>query len=194
MIWRPTKRSCTTTCSLAVLRCCCLSLKDQVQGPTRRGSRLVVPRDCRRGWYRRRPDAQRLRWAGIGVFVLIVGTALTAALAFGTSWGLVGLVVVLAVLVGDWISQDAVVRTGAGSAMHRRILGFREMFLAGEGDRQAWAEQQNLFSRYLPYAIVFGCTEKWAETFSSLAAAGLVPQDSLVWWSSPRPFDWIIFS
>ena len=39
--------------------------------------------------------------------------------------------------------------------------------------RSRFAEQHNIFSEYLPYAIVFGCTEKWARAFEGLDAEAL---------------------
>ena len=54
-------------------------------------------------------------------------------------------------------------RTGKGSAMLSRVRGFRRLFDEGEEDTRArFAEQAGIFSQYLPYAIVFGCTDKWA--------------------------------
>jgi uncharacterized membrane protein YgcG len=148
----------------------------------------------RHGWYRRSPDRQRLRWSGIAVMVILAGVGLTVLLAMYTSWGWAGIAVILGGVALAIGAQKMPARTAKGTAVYRRTLGFREMFLAGEGERQAWAEEQNLFSRYLPYAIVFGLTDKWASTFEKLAAEGLVPPDSIGWWYSPRPFDWYVFS
>ena len=47
-----------------------------------------------------------------------------------------------------------------------------------------WAEEENVFTRYLPYAIVFGCTEKWAKAFEGLQQ---MPPDT-TWYRSSRPF------
>ncbi len=47
-----------------------------------------------------------------------------------------------------------------------------------------WAEEENVFTRYLPYAIVFGLTEKWAKAFEGLAQ---MPPDT-TWYLSSRPF------
>jgi uncharacterized membrane protein len=47
-----------------------------------------------------------------------------------------------------------------------------------------WAEEQNIFTRFLPYAIVFGCTEKWAKAFEGLDQ---MPPDT-IWYLSSRPF------
>ena len=50
--------------------------------------------------------------------------------------------------------------------MLSRVAGFRRLFDEGEEDTRArFAEQHDIFSQYLPYAIVFGCTKKWAKAF-----------------------------
>jgi uncharacterized membrane protein len=75
-------------------------------------------------------------------------------------------------------------RTSKGTAMLGRIRGFKELFDVGEGDRQRFIESKQLFSQYLPYAIVFGMAEKWAQTFEDL---GLSAEDMGVgtWYVSP---------
>jgi uncharacterized membrane protein len=68
--------------------------------------------------------------------------------------------------------------------MLRRVQGFRRLIENGEAERARFAERAGIFSEYLPYAIVFGATEKWARAFSGLdrevAQAG--------WYVSPHPF------
>ena len=59
-------------------------------------------------------------------------------------------------------------RTAKGYAVLRRVDGFRRFIDESEKDRAQFAERKNLFSEYLPYAIVFGATEKWASTFAGL--------------------------
>ena len=147
-----------------------------------------------RGWYRSRPDRTRATWLGVGFMALLAAGALSLALIAFTRWALIGVPLVLAALALMALSINMPARTGKGTAMYRRVLGFREMFVAGEGDRQNWAAEQNLFSRYLPYAMVFGMTEQWARTFAQLSAEGVVQTEQMGWWMSPRPFDWIIFS
>ena len=66
-------------------------------------------------------------------------------------------------------------RTAKGTALLRRTLAFREFVANGtEAAKAKFAEKENLFSEYLPYAIVFGVTEKWAKVFERLSrpAAG----------------------
>jgi uncharacterized membrane protein len=68
------------------------------------------------------------------------------------------------------------------------VLGFRRFIVESEKDRAKFAEQTNLFSEYLPYAIVFGVVDKWARTFEGLANA---PDTS--WYRSNQPFSAIAF-
>ena len=53
-----------------------------------------------------------------------------------------------------------------------------------------WAEQENVFTRFLPYAVVFGVTDKWAKAFESL---GQLPSDT-TWYVSSRPFVYAQFA
>jgi uncharacterized membrane protein len=54
------------------------------------------------------------------------------------------------------------------------VRGFRRLFDEGDEDlRSRFAEQHGIFSEYLPYAIVFGCTHKWAKAFEGLDAEQL---------------------
>ena len=126
------------------------------------------------GWYRVRPDRTRLWWRLIGIGVVIAGVALTFLVAATTSFGLIPLAIVLTGIVLLALGGTLPARTGKGSAMLSRIGGFRRLFDEGEEDtRSRFAEQQGIFSQYLPYAIVFGCTDKWARAFEGLSAEQL---------------------
>ena len=59
-------------------------------------------------------------------------------------------------------------RTAKGYGTLRRILGFKRFIDESEKERAQFAERQNLFSEYLPYAVVFGATDKWARAFAGL--------------------------
>jgi hypothetical protein len=138
------------------------------------------------GWYRVRPDHTRLGWRFMGVAVTVVGIGLTALVAATSSFGIIPLAVVLTGLVLLALGGRMPARTGKGSAMLSRVRGFRRLFDEGEEDvRARFAEQQGIFSQYLPYAIVFGCTEKWARAFEGLSAEQL---GATGWYSGPNLF------
>ena len=95
------------------------------------------------------------------------GTA--AASVAKTHLALIVVPVILAALVLIWGAHLMPRRTPKGIGMIRRVLGFRTYIETAEKDEAQFAERANLFSQYLPYAIVFGCTEKWARAFGGLA-------------------------
>jgi len=144
------------------------------------------------GWFPIRPDRVRSRWHGRGLLLLLVGVGVTFAAAKFTHLGLVALPVPLLGIVVMGSARYFPRRTAKGSALLGRVRGFKELFDAGEGERQRFAEQHQLFAQYLPYAIVFGCTEKWAQVFADL---GLSPQEMGlgVWYTSPYGYDPIHF-
>jgi uncharacterized membrane protein len=74
------------------------------------------------------------------------------------------------------------VRTPIGSAIAIQSLGFKKYLETAEADQIRWEEGQDIFSQYLPYAIAYGCADRWANTFEQLVARGApVPQPS--WYS-----------
>jgi uncharacterized protein (TIGR04222 family) len=144
------------------------------------------------GWFTRRPDRVRSRWLVIGVLVAVAGAALTAALAATTHLGLVPLPLVLVGLVLAVGHRWMPARTAKGSATLARTNGFRRYIETAEADRMQFAEQENVWAAYLPYAIVFGATRKWAKAFAGLGAEQQAAVGS--WYVSPYPFDSFGFS
>ena len=141
-------------------------------------------------WFRARPDQIRTRWAGRGALLAVAGGALTFALARWTHWGLVGIPVIVAGVALALMARRMPARTAKGTAMLRRIRGFRRVIATAETHMSRWAEEENVFTRYLPYAIVFGLTKKWAKAFEDM---GLRP-DTSSWYVGPRPFTAVAFA
>jgi uncharacterized membrane protein YgcG len=139
----------------------------------------------RRKWFVGRPDRVRGTWFGIGFAVLVLGFGIGYVLVRWTHLGLLA----VPVLVGGtllmagarWMPR----RTAKGTALVRRINGFRRVIETAETHMSRWAEEENVFTRFLPFAIVFGCTEKWAKAFAGLASA---PSTDTSWYVSTRPF------
>jgi uncharacterized membrane protein YgcG len=137
-----------------------------------------------RGWFVKRPDKVRASWHARGALLFIAGLALTFVLARWSTLGLVGIPVAVAGLILTVGARWMPSRTAKGTAIARRVAGFRTVIETAETHMSQWAEEQNVFTRYLPYAIVFGCTEKWAKAFEGLQ---LLPPDT-TWYLSSRPF------
>jgi uncharacterized membrane protein YgcG len=137
----------------------------------------------RRGWFVGRPDQVRRRWTGIGIGVLVAGGVLEFATVRWTHLGLVPIPVIVLGLLVTTVAHSMPRRTAKGTGLVRRVHGFRTVIATAETHLSRWAEQENVFTRYLPYAIVFGLTEKWAKAFEGLAA-----QADTSWYVSTHPF------
>lgn len=137
----------------------------------------------RRGWFRRSPQAQRNSWSGFGSLLIILGFIcafflgglVPAGRPFtdfpvrGTTVLAIGLV--LSGMIVKVLGKRMASRTADGSAVLAQSLGFRQYLVTAEANQIKFEEAQQIFSAYLPYAIVFGVASKWAKTFEQVAAA-----------------------
>lgn len=63
-------------------------------------------------------------------------------------------------------------RSALGHALFVQLAGFREYIATAEADRIRFDEGEDVFSRYMPWAMVFGEAERWAKVFAELVAQG----------------------
>jgi hypothetical protein len=143
-----------------------------------------------RGFFARRPDQVRQKWTAIGFFSLAIGVALLIGAIIMTHVALVAAPLAIAGLAMAVGARFMPRRTARGTGAYRRALGFKDFIENSEKYRAQFAEKHNLFTEYLPYAVVFGCTDKWARTFESL---GYQPDTSL-WYVGTYPFVFSSFS
>ena len=121
-------------------------------------------------WLRHRPDqvSNLWWWAGIGIAVL--GAGLTAFLALTTTFGLLGLAMVIAgvalVAAARWIPA----RSKRGSAVLAQVRGLRDYLYTAVPDDLPFADREMVFSRSLPYAVVLGATDRWLHAFAAIDA------------------------
>jgi uncharacterized membrane protein YgcG len=141
-------------------------------------------------WFTRNPDTSQLTVGCLAVLVLVAGIGITVGLAAFTHAALVGIPIIILGLVMMFSARFAPSRTAQGTALFRHVQGFRRFIEESEKERARFAEKKNLFSEYLPYAIVFGATEKWARAFAGLDAE---PPDTY-WYRSSTPFEYLAFS
>ncbi|MCC6381015.1 MAG: DUF2207 domain-containing protein [Dehalococcoidia bacterium] len=145
-----------------------------------------------RRWFSGNPNASRNLWLFVGLGVAALGAVLVFAFAVLIGRALIPVPVVLAGLVLAGLSRAMGKRTAAGSEALRRVLGFRLYVATAETRRQEFNEQENIFARYLPFAIVFGCVDKWARAFSGLDDQ--VAQSTSGWYSGVGAFQVMAFS
>ena len=145
--------------------------------------RLMYEEVVQRGWFRRSPERQRSGWVGFGTFVL-AGSVLFAffgagplsavyqdsGFPFNPAWLLVAGGVVAGLLIRV-LGKRMAARTAAGSAILAQARGFEQYIATAEANQIRFEEAQDLFSRFLPFAIVFGLADRWARVFEEVAAA-----------------------
>jgi uncharacterized membrane protein YgcG len=136
-------------------------------------------------WFRRNPDDVRTQWQVIGWVVAGAGAGLTYLLYRYTHLALVGLPVVLGGVVLLAMRGTMPARTAKGGAMLTRVRGFRRYLETAEAEQLRFEERASVFARYLPYAIVFGLTDRWAKVFAELAAADPQLSSSVGWYGGP---------
>jgi len=144
-----------------------------------------------RRWFVKRPDKVRGMWTGIGVAALLLGIGATVALAYFTKLGLLGVPLVIGGVLLMIGAKRMPARTAKGTAITRRVNGFRVVIEKVEQHMSHWAEEENVFTRFLPFAVVFGVTEKWAKAFEAL---GQMPADDMGWYRSAYPFTYVAFA
>ena len=126
----------------------------------------------RAGWFSGNPSSVRSRWAGYGLLLSLVGGGLTWLLAARSQYGLLGVAVVLSGLLLLASSSRMPARTAKGTALLAQAKGFQLYLEKAEANQIRFEEGEDIFSRYLPFAIVFGVAERWAKVFAVLAAGG----------------------
>jgi uncharacterized membrane protein YgcG len=138
-----------------------------------------------RKWFATRPDRVRAGYAGVSVLVILAGVGITWLLGRSFGAGLVGVAVIVVGLFALAVARIMPAKTAAGAELFRRSLGFRQYMEVAEKDRQRFAERENIFSEYLPYAIVFGCVEKWARAFKDIDMSAQTSS----WYVGSGPFN-----
>ncbi|WP_020384726.1 DUF2207 domain-containing protein [Kribbella catacumbae] len=152
-----------------------------------------------RGWYLRLPRAGGgssfssgtkiacLGMVGIWVFGgLLGGTVIGAAtggLGRAVTIGLPAVAVLVA--IGIWFGiRGRGQRNAAGRAVTDQLVGFRTYLATAEADQLRFEEGEDIFSKYLPWAIAFGLADRWQRVCAQLVAAGRIPPDPY-WYTGP---------
>ncbi|WP_240973081.1 DUF2207 domain-containing protein [Nonomuraea composti] len=142
----------------------------------------------RQGWFARRPDTERTRWTTIGIVLVGVGLLATVGLAWFTTYGLLGLAVVIAGGALAAGGQYMPAKTAKGSAALAHTMGFRQYLFSGELGDVPEQHRVELFSRYLPYAVIFDGVEHWSRVVASVTGNGH-QADNLYWYHGPAEWD-----
>lgn len=146
-----------------------MSQLDEVSLQALREAQVGLYREVvERGWYRRHP---RQRGGGgcvlIGVGVLVAGLFLFVAQTWPAI--LAAVLVLGAFVMASRAVRGRTPRTAEGSAVRIQALGFKKYLATAEAEQFKFEEAAGIFSRYLPYAMVFGVAQHWAKVFGDVA-------------------------
>jgi Predicted membrane protein (DUF2207) N-terminal domain/Predicted membrane protein (DUF2207) C-terminal domain len=139
------------------------------------------------GWYRRSPAQTRALARGAAVAVLLGSILVTVLLGVLTHAALVGLGLVAGAIVLLAVAGRFPARTGRGSAMLARVDGFRLYIATAEAEQIKFQEREMIFSRYLPYAMVFGLADEWAGRFSEIGTVAPDGSGGGLYWYAGGP-------
>ena len=113
------------------------------------------------------PEAAKEPWVTIGLLTIIfAGLAMTYAHSDASFCLFLSLAAsgILFMIFGRFMPK----KTKKGAEIYQEILGFKEYMNTAEKYRAQFYEKENIFEKYLPYAIVFGLTKKWAKAFEGI--------------------------
>jgi hypothetical protein len=113
------------------------------------------------------------KWIGVGIIVV--------SMFLFQSWG-IKLSIALSGLFILIFSRFMPRKTKKGSLAKEELLGFREFIERAEKDRieKLAKDDPTLFDRVLPYALIFGLGDRWADAFKDMYRS---PPS---WYYSPR--------
>lgn len=120
------------------------------------------------------PEKVKGIYKWIGIIILILSFVLFSNFLLKLSIALSGLIILVS-------SRYMPRKTKEGTLLNEELLGFREFIDRAEKDRiEALAKNDpTLFDRILPFALVFGLEDKWADAFRDMY------REPPSWYSSP---------
>ncbi len=144
------------------------------------------------------PDIVRTKYYMYGGLIAIIGAIF--GYLVGNQYESLGQVSGLGVGIGGGIlvtglallllARAMPARTAHGREMYRKALGYKLFINTAERYESRFAENHNLFTELLPYAIVFGITGKLAQAMEKIGAVPAHP----TWYIGTHPFNPVVFA
>ncbi|MCC7362917.1 MAG: DUF2207 domain-containing protein [Dehalococcoidia bacterium] len=143
-------------------------LKDKFATRLGKVKEELVDDAMKRKWFSQKPGTSKGIWVGAAIALVAIGGLVGFGAAVWIGRALLGAPFVVAGIILFFMSFSMARRTATGSEALRRVLGFRLYVATAEKRMQEFNEQQNIFARYLPYAMIFDVVDKWAKAFEGL--------------------------
>ena len=139
-----------------------------------------------RGWFSSVPSGRATKSLGFGVLALVV----FAAFGLG-AWALLLAIPLVPIIVTVGVVKAKMrrgQRTPAGRAVCDQVEGFEKYLSTAEAGQLRFEEGEDIFSRYLPWAIAFDLAERWAKICADLVALGRIPDTTPGWYYGNSSF------
>lgn len=130
-----------------------------------------------RHWFTKNPRTAGAGYIALATLSALVGVGL-GVLLWSQSLALVGLPFLVLALGLFLVAGEASQRTAEGSAMLAQARGFELYLRTAEANQIKFEEGIDVFSRYLPYAMIFGVADRWGKIFAQLEQEGRYRTDT----------------
>jgi uncharacterized membrane protein YgcG len=137
-----------------------------------------------RGWFRKVPSAAT---GGLGFGLIVIAIFASFAVGF---WLLLLCIPLLPILITLAVIRAKLKRgqrTAEGRAVCDQVEGFRTYLATAEADQLKFEEGEDIFSKYLPWAIIFELADRWAKICGDLVAMGRLPNETPYWYVGNYP-------
>ena len=137
------------------------------------------------GWFERRPDATRSRWTQLALAALVAAVVVTVLLAAFTTFGLIGLALIVLALGLVFVAQEMPSRTAKGSALLGGLGALRSDLLSQPTSQMPPGRELEEISQVLPYTVVLGGSERWLDALVATDNDAEGDATDLSWYHGP---------
>ncbi|NIM46842.1 MAG: DUF2207 domain-containing protein, partial [Candidatus Aenigmarchaeota archaeon] len=140
------------------------------------------------GYFKRSPEKIRNYYLTFGIVVFALGIFLLTSLRLGLITAIVSFMISGLIIIAFSFFMPR--KTKKGVLAYEHALGFKLYLEKAEKYRLKFAEKENIFEKYLPYAMIFGVADKWAKAFADIY------KNPPSWYEGygPGPFNAVIFA
>lgn len=152
-----------------------LSARGSMEAAHRAMVTSVTNQVSSRGWFTDVPRTKALSGCG-GLFGVLFFLIPAAGASLMTLWPLLATVAGIVLVVGV-VSRRLRrgQRTAVGRAVTDQIEGFELYLTTAETEQLQFEEGEDIFSKYLPWAIIFDVADRWVEVCTPLVESGRMP-------------------
>ena len=146
--------------------------------------KVVLEKSQREGWFVRLPGATTGGVSCLGLFFPILMFGIVGGTFIGPLL-LLALPLILSIAITNLVVRRKLrrgQRSAYGRALTDQVEGFRTYLATAEAEQLQFEEGEDIFSKYLPWAIMFDLTDRWTRVCQRLVELGRLPAAAPVWY------------